>query len=442
MTRLQSGCTIIAGDGWIWMDRSNPNILTGTLLLTEGQKDRIVTLDDMSRGSGVAWPCSIASGVVGGLRGRNMKRVLIAAGCCLLAGCSTALERPQAVSVGRTPGLVLPADVRLVTERPLTPQAIVCAEPSPDTSKALSTLAKLQASGQTPAGVEVGVGGGRSTAEALTALAGRTAAVVALRDGLFRACEARANGLISRASYALILSQYGDLLVTLTLGEAAAGSGMVPAVAGAAPSAPDMDDKPPSRSPAPAGSTPAATATAAEAPALQPALIAVALTGGASKARGAAATSGAAKGSKQGAAAPAPTTPSAAKPGAGAAAIPAASPGDASAAIAKLYFDSAQARGKNAFFSVCVALAGELYQPGTPAFDDANTRAALSSACVQHLLNMKAREDAEIASMQAAARRDETASRLLEAQASSPAKPSHQAAGGRHAKRGRARFTT
>ena len=371
-----------------------------------------------------------------------MKLGLIAAGCCLLAGCSTTLERPQAVSIGRTPGLALPADVRLVTERPLTPQLIVCAEPSPDTSKALSTLAKLEASGKTPAGVEVGVGGGRSTAEALTALAGRTAAVVALRDGLFRACEARANGLISRASYALILSQYGDLLVTLTLGEAAAGSGVAPAVASGAPSAPDMDEKPPSQSPAPAGATPAATGAAAEAPAPHPALIAVALTDSASKERGAARAGGAAKSLQQGARTPTATTHSAAKPDAAAAAAPAASPGDASAAIAKLYFDSAESRGKNAFFSVCVALAGELYQPGAPAFDDANTRAALSSACVQHLLNMKIREDAEIASMQAAAQRDEAASRLLEAQASSPTKPSHQAVGARHAKRSRTRVTT
>ncbi len=46
-------------------------------------------------------------------------------------------------------------------------------------------------------------------------MAGRTAGVVALRDGLYSACQAYANGIIGRRAYALILSQYGDLLVAL-----------------------------------------------------------------------------------------------------------------------------------------------------------------------------------------------------------------------------------
>jgi hypothetical protein len=58
-----------------------------------------------------------------------------------------------------------------------------------------------------------------STTEAVTAQLGRTAGVVALRDGLYSACQAYANRIIGKDAYALILSQYGNLLVAL------AGSG-------------------------------------------------------------------------------------------------------------------------------------------------------------------------------------------------------------------------
>jgi hypothetical protein len=61
---------------------------------------------------------------------------------------------------------------------------------------------------------------------------GRTAGVVALRDGLYKACEAYANGVIGKDAYALVLSQYGNLLVALA-GGTSGGSN-----AGGAPSAP------------------------------------------------------------------------------------------------------------------------------------------------------------------------------------------------------------
>jgi hypothetical protein len=58
---------------------------------------------------------------------------------------------------------------------------------------------------------------------------GRTAGVVAL--GLYSACQAYANQLIGKDAYALILSQYGNLLVAL-----AAGGGGAAASAGSTPS--------------------------------------------------------------------------------------------------------------------------------------------------------------------------------------------------------------
>ncbi|MBE7210851.1 MAG: hypothetical protein INR65_07505 [Gluconacetobacter diazotrophicus] len=51
--------------------------------------------------------------------------------------------------------------------------------------------------------------------ETVIKLDGRTAGVVALRDGLYEACRAYVSGVIGQAAYALILSQYGDLLVSL-----------------------------------------------------------------------------------------------------------------------------------------------------------------------------------------------------------------------------------
>jgi hypothetical protein len=57
--------------------------------------------------------------------------------------------------------------------------------------------------------------GDLSSTELITAGAGREAAVLALRDGLYTACQSYANGVIGQDAYAIILSQYGNLLVAL-----------------------------------------------------------------------------------------------------------------------------------------------------------------------------------------------------------------------------------
>jgi hypothetical protein len=144
----------------------------------------------------------------------------------------------------------------------LTAHKVLCAEPSPDVANALSTTLSLAAKGGS--GGATGEGSlGYGTSEAILAMAGRTASVVALRDGLFRACEAYANGIIGRNAYGLILSQYGDVLVTLMLGEnAATAAGAAAAGPSIKPDAPVIKD-PPAAAPAdPAkkdGAGPAAT---------------------------------------------------------------------------------------------------------------------------------------------------------------------------------------
>jgi hypothetical protein len=56
------------------------------------------------------------------------------------------------------------------------------------------------------------------------ALAGRSTALLGLRDGLYRACEAYANGALGADAYALILSRYGQLMTTLFLGQDVTGA--------------------------------------------------------------------------------------------------------------------------------------------------------------------------------------------------------------------------
>ncbi len=116
------------------------------------------------------------------------------------------------------------ADVRMITERPDPREPrrmLVCSEPAPDVAKALATAtqAAVTAKGGGAGALSVGVNGGYSSAEALLELAGRSTALLGLRDGLFRACEAYANGAIGDDAYALVLSRYGQLMVTLFLAQ-------------------------------------------------------------------------------------------------------------------------------------------------------------------------------------------------------------------------------
>jgi hypothetical protein len=139
----------------------------------------------------------------------------------------------RSLKLGSASALATPGDIRIITERaerapsPHGDGRIICSEPSPDISKALSTALQLSAAAKAPSGVTPVQGSlGYNTAQAAAELAGRTASVVALRDGLYRACEAYANGIIGRDAYGLILAHYGDLLTTLLLGEAASSQGL------------------------------------------------------------------------------------------------------------------------------------------------------------------------------------------------------------------------
>jgi hypothetical protein len=140
------------------------------------------------------------------------------------------------VGGANTPATITTADVRMVMERrhPILGTKVICTEPSPDVAKALSAAASLSGQGGNDK-ITAGAAFGASTAEAVAELAGRSTALLGLRDGLYRACEAFANGAIGADAYALVLSRYGQLMTTLFLGQDIAGVGGKGAVAQSPP---------------------------------------------------------------------------------------------------------------------------------------------------------------------------------------------------------------
>jgi len=157
-----------------------------------------------------------------------MRYVVPGFAALVLAGCSFLeddVERGFAQSWSLTPATFTTADVRMITQRNRqgSPNPIICTEPSPDVAKALSTAAQLSGSGGN--GTATGsLGAGGASAEAALALAGRSTALLGLRDGLYRTCEAYANGVIGADAYALVLSRYGQLMTTLFLGQDVTGA--------------------------------------------------------------------------------------------------------------------------------------------------------------------------------------------------------------------------
>lgn len=132
----------------------------------------------------------------------------------ILAGCSPNMNVAQ-VGFGDSKGIVSGGNLRLVTERKKLPNPnIVCTEPSPDYAVAFDRTRKVIVTPPAEAsGSKVDIDA--SPAEDITTGTGREAGVLALRDGLYTACQSYANGVIGQDAYAIILSQYGNLLVAL-----------------------------------------------------------------------------------------------------------------------------------------------------------------------------------------------------------------------------------
>jgi hypothetical protein len=162
-----------------------------------------------------------------------MRVVSLAFACVLattLGGCAIFADPnawPQKFKYADSANLASGANVRYVHDRlrdvpgRAGPLPTMCTEPAPDVAVAFGTSlgASASISGQ-------GSGGfGAGTSEAAMQLAGRTAGVLALRDGLYATCQAYANGALGQSAYALGLSQYGNLLVALTAHDPGAAGG-------------------------------------------------------------------------------------------------------------------------------------------------------------------------------------------------------------------------
>lgn len=107
----------------------------------------------------------------------------------------------------------------------VSPLQIVCAEPSPDTAKAVEKGIELMLKATEPTtGIQGGVGVGYGSAESIAQLTQRMATIQLLRDGLYRACEAYANGAISKVEYSVLLSRFDDTMITMLLAELIAGN--------------------------------------------------------------------------------------------------------------------------------------------------------------------------------------------------------------------------
>lgn len=106
-----------------------------------------------------------------------------------------------------------------------TPRRIVCAEPSPDVATALSAAMNASLAIDKGGGGPSGAGSlGFSTAAAVAQLGERLAVIQLLRDKMYRACEAYANGAVNPTGYVLMLARLDKSMTTLLASEMAAGA--------------------------------------------------------------------------------------------------------------------------------------------------------------------------------------------------------------------------
>jgi len=153
--------------------------------------------------------------------------ITVLIGLLLLTGCTSVIHKKLDIEGGQS--VLVDARQRAIMNRTATwdqdrggikPNRVVCAEPSPDVATAVASAVG--------AGVSVLNYGSASVSqafgEALAQLGERASTVQLLRDVLYRACEAYANGAISNTTYAMITARMGQTMTTLMLGELAAGA--------------------------------------------------------------------------------------------------------------------------------------------------------------------------------------------------------------------------
>jgi hypothetical protein len=184
------------------------------------------------------------------MRARVLPAILMAG--FALSGCSTLAERFFAVSNHGNEQATLSTDAtrRIISDRNRPGEdslrngagRVVCIEPSPDVAAAVSSSVRLamdlggerKSSDGSTADYKAGGEYSRSIATSIMQLGERLATIQLLRDKMYRACEAFANGAIGGASYTLMLARLDKTMTTLLATQMAAGAfGQVAAMTGA-----------------------------------------------------------------------------------------------------------------------------------------------------------------------------------------------------------------
>lgn len=147
-----------------------------------------------------------------------MRIVAVGAICLAVAACDTPNFKTSQFQFGDSRTLAATGNLRFISERkrklPFNESTVICSEPSPDYAVGSGTDASGSVKATTTSPVSELTGAFKTT-ETVMPLGGREKGVLALRDGLYAACQAYANGTIGKDGYSMILSQYGLLLVAL-----------------------------------------------------------------------------------------------------------------------------------------------------------------------------------------------------------------------------------
>lgn len=147
-----------------------------------------------------------------------MRIIGVALALAGLTACDTPNFKTSQFQFGDATTLAATGNLRFVSQRtrklPLSTSTVICSEPSPDYAVSSGTDANGTIKAVAPSPISE-LNGALKTTETVVQLDGREKGVLALRDGLYAACQAYANGTIGKDAYSVILSQYGLLLVAL-----------------------------------------------------------------------------------------------------------------------------------------------------------------------------------------------------------------------------------
>lgn len=161
--------------------------------------------------------------------------------CAFCSGCLGTGSIYRESNIGDSGNsIILDARQRVVTNMPakswgadasedgppryISPDRIVCPEPSPDVASSLSQAITASLSNVGNDGSRQSAAASYASAESLAQLGQRLATTQLLRDELSDLCRSYANGAISTTNYTLRLAQLDEKMVTLLTAEMVAGA--------------------------------------------------------------------------------------------------------------------------------------------------------------------------------------------------------------------------